>query len=1280
MKKLLSVVLAVVMMLALLPNVALAEQDSDQLQLMKEVVSVTTVPEGYVGIYTAADMKAINTSEEQNYILMADIDMGGAYNPWKPMPFRNYGVFDGNGHTISNLYIKGDSETYSRQICYGLFSSLSGTVKNLKISNLTIIAEDKEIDRSIVIGGIACQTSISQGIIENCTVSGNIKVDVSITDDFNSLCVGGFVGLFSGEPSSCMFSTSNVAIDIQHTGTPEAVYVGGFVGEDHSVFSYKETTLSNLCNNGTISVICEDASTYTDGVFVGGVIGQTYLTSLEYCYNTAEITARAEKTRAYNGGIVGYANGKGKTDIEKSYNLGKVTGASKVDTAVGGILGAKHPQGTVQITDCYNRGSLMLTSTYEGAPGYAPRTNGVGGIIGEVSEYSSSNSASIVTSYNYGDITSEKLSTDSVVSSGGVIGYAHNALVKYCYWKRDIADAVGYSNSTCSVIDSQRLRNLNSKLQATYAGFDFSIVWIMDSEEYGLPILRVLDKEINDDDVFIKQATTRTCTLASAVMMLRRRAILDGRQDWKSITEQAVRKIAWGSNGLAHHFSYTGMYVDITSLGDYPKTTSGTNSKKSLLINLLASHPEGISVGTWRGTFGSQTHAILLTDYDSATDTFYCADPALGNGRILLTKSTIKGGTQEKILTNLDQYWLITRNNNQKQLVSSTIQSQCPVDMLISINDTVLDSRTISGESDSNSYASMEVSAVKDGKNITANINGDYAKTGDVQVNLFGTDTGEMTFTVTHHFSDGTEETSTFRNVPLTETTTGYAAAIYPQSTVLLTMTDTTNPENPTYWAAGPSETVTEPTTDFDAFPDDDSSSGSNNSSTNTPDGGDEEDPDDSEEETPEEEFIPLEGYLETEDHLVYISGDDDLVHPDGKLTRAEAAAMIYSLLRTKPETVSLHFADVAQGAWYQPQVDTLAELGVVVGMGEGLDGPLYAPNANITRAEFSVILSRFFSMETGETKFKDLDPKAWYYPYMSNAVLKGWVSGYEDGTARPNANITRAEAITLLNKMLGRSADAAKIDAYGTDGKIFRFLDLPLTHWAYYHIMEASTPHTYETDATGAETWKEFSVPTAAREPGYRLYSGSLYKIDNTGHYVRNHTDGVLRFGSDGKYTTGNATLDTYLRNAVQANTVESDTLENNWKRLYKYAGGKNFSYLNRAYLTDGQTGWEIDRAIQMFQTRKGNCYNYAAITTFLARSMGYQATALSGFAYMPQNGYYVCHGWTQIAIEGVNYVADPELQYVFARNRNLDWDLFMKPYKSLTVPKYRWKGVVLQ
>ena len=429
-------------------------------------------------------------------------------------------------------------------------------------------------------------------------------------------------------------------------------------------------------------------------------------------------------------------------------------------------------------------------------------------------------------------------------------------------------------------------------------------------------------------------------------------------------------------------------------------------------------------------------------------------------------------------------------------------------------------------------------------------------------------------------------------------------------------------------------------------------------------DTGDEEDP---------EEFVPLEGYLETEKHVTYFSGSGDMAYPEGRLTRAEASSMIYSLLKEKPQAAALHFTDVKTGAWYQPKVDALAELGVITGKGEGK----FAPTANITRAEFVTILSKFFPMEEGETSFKDLKPGSWYYPYMINAIAKGWVNGYEDNTVRPGNNITRAEAVAVINNVLGRSADKNRIDLYSV-GKVMQFLDLSYSHWSYYHIMEASLSHNYERSG-GKELWSNLTVPQTVRAPGYYLYKGDLYKVDSTRHWARSVTDGVLKFDKNGRYTTGNTELDGMLKKIVLAQTVEGDTLEENWKRLFKYAAGSDFSYLNRGYLADGQTGWEVDKALQMLRTHKGNCYNYASVTTFLARWMGYQATPLSGYVYTPQNGAYAKHGWTQINIGGVNYLADPELQYVFGKRVGASWDLYMKRY-STVVPKYKTKGVVLK
>ncbi len=160
---------------------------------------------------------------------------------------------------------------------------------------------------------------------------------------------------------------------------------------------------------------------------------------------------------------------------------------------------------------------------------------------------------------------------------------------------------------------------------------------------------------INDPSVFVKQQTHSTCTLASATMMLRRKAFLDGDANWSAITEGAVRKVAW-SGGLAWNFTYNGMKVSVM------RRSSGwaggsLESKRTALVELLAAHPEGIV-----GYSTSQPHAVLLTDYDVVTGTFYCAEPAdyYPSGRVELVRSSIRGGDQDAVLSRIDQLWYIS--------------------------------------------------------------------------------------------------------------------------------------------------------------------------------------------------------------------------------------------------------------------------------------------------------------------------------------------------------------------------------------------------------------------------------------------------------------------------------------------------------------------------------------------------------------------------------------------------------------------------------------------
>lgn len=155
---------------------------------------------------------------------------------------------------------------------------------------------------------------------------------------------------------------------------------------------------------------------------------------------------------------------------------------------------------------------------------------------------------------------------------------------------------------------------------------------------------------LNDPVVFIKQTSNVTCTLASATMLLRREAILKLDKAWNTITEAAVKPIAWTSVGLAGSFTYRNMSV---TYGRF----NTTSSKKSQLISLLKNHPEGIVVYDF-----SRPHAVLLTDYDSLTDTFYAADPNpwAAYGRIKLSQVTTTGIGQDGKINELDKYWFVS--------------------------------------------------------------------------------------------------------------------------------------------------------------------------------------------------------------------------------------------------------------------------------------------------------------------------------------------------------------------------------------------------------------------------------------------------------------------------------------------------------------------------------------------------------------------------------------------------------------------------------------------
>ena len=212
---------------------------------------------------------------------------------------------------------------------------------------------------------------------------------------------------------------------------------------------------------------------------------------------------------------------------------------------------------------------------------------------------------------------------------------------------------------------------------------------------------------------------------------------------------------------------------------------------------------------------------------------------------------------------------------------------------------------------------------------------------------------------------------------------------------------------------------------------------------------------------------------LNTEDHYGYVIGyPDGTVQPGGSITRAEVATIFFRMLtdssRTEFWSQTNSFSDVPSTAWFNNAVSTLTKAGIIAGYEDGA----FQPNATITRAEFATIAVRFFEASyDGKDFFTDIDGH-WAQQYINDAANAGLVNGYEDGTFGPNKAITRAEAMTLVNRALDRHPDA--------DHFLKDMITWPdnsdTTAWYYEAVQEATNSHEYtmktNTDKTKYENW----------------------------------------------------------------------------------------------------------------------------------------------------------------------------------------------------------------
>lgn len=236
-------------------------------------------------------------------------------------------------------------------------------------------------------------------------------------------------------------------------------------------------------------------------------------------------------------------------------------------------------------------------------------------------------------------------------------------------------------------------------------------------------------------------------------------------------------------------------------------------------------------------------------------------------------------------------------------------------------------------------------------------------------------------------------------------------------------------------------------------------------------------DPDDDDDDTV---YVP--NWLNTTDHYSYIVGyEDGTIRPNNNITRAEVATIFFRLLtddaRARFWSSENDYTDVATDSWYNNAVSTLSNMGII----NGYDDGTFQPNASITRAEFTAIATRFFDYTAEyDGAFNDVASGSWYADYVQAAVDMGLVDGYPDGGFHPNSYITRAEAVTIVNRVLNRVPH----EDYLLSTRVMNtWPDNVYGAWYYADMQEATNSHDYDWIRVSGERVEEWTEKLTERD-----------------------------------------------------------------------------------------------------------------------------------------------------------------------------------------------------
>ena len=342
----------------------------------------------------------------------------------------------------------------------------------------------------------------------------------------------------------------------------------------------------------------------------------------------------------------------------------------------------------------------------------------------------------------------------------------------------------------------------------------------------------------------------------------------------------------------------------------------------------------------------------------------------------------------------------------------------------------------------------------------------------------------------------------------------------------------------------------------------------------------------------------------------------------------------------------------------------------------------LFHPYNDFTRSDAVRAVYNFMGEKpTGETFLKDVTTRARCYQAATTLVTQGYISLDEGGHFFPDMAITRDDFAALLEKLFSPGAvrrvlaDLPEpINRGQAAGAMNALLGLTAPENEPYYPDVAAASEYYDAvrlaGQAGTLSWAE----GGRAKPGFVNLDGYLYSVGPEGYFLCDGMVGTLYFDRTGRFTCGDRQLDKYVADIVKAQTNDGMSREDMLRAVYVYVRDR-FLYLKRNLYEIGETGWEIPEAVTMFETGKGNCYNFTAAFWALARGVGYDAVAYSGLVGVDRNP----HSWNEIDINGETFVFDVETEmqyrlqddyytsmYQMTMERSKLWSYAKEPYKD--------------